>query len=243
MVDPPGLRVHRVQPRADLVHQQGRDVRQGVHVDQLEQRPPPPAGLAAHHRQGAHALHGEHEPHQQADGDHRRPHRPAIGAAVGLERLVQGHRVVLGLADAVDDAQGADEDLARGEGADQADADLPVEAQGGDGRLHEHGRRGPRRCARAGRRRRPGRLRTGRRPRPSCAAPAWRRRGPPRRAGPGAAPRRAHRAGAGSRPAPTAGCSGRRWWCRPWSGTCSCWSTPGARPRWPGGPCSWASRG
>ncbi len=49
---------------------------------------------------------------------------------------LQGERVGGGV-DAVEGAEGADDDLARDDGAEQADADLPVEAERADDGLDE----------------------------------------------------------------------------------------------------------
>jgi hypothetical protein len=86
----------------------------------------------AHHGDGGHALHGEGEEDEQGDG------------AAGSEILAQGFLQIqpVGIR-AVNGAQGADDGFARGERRDQADADLPIEAerldQGFNGAAHGAG--------------------------------------------------------------------------------------------------------
>jgi hypothetical protein len=98
------------------------------HVGELRQRPLPTVGFAAHHRNGGHALHGEGEEDQQRD-------RSAQRQLVAQGRL-QVEACDSGI-DSVQRAERGDDDFARGDRGQQADADLPVEAQRTDGGLDE----------------------------------------------------------------------------------------------------------
>ena len=79
--------------RADLVDEEADHVGQDVHVAEHEERPVPAAGFAADDRQRAHALHGQDEPDQQADGDQRRPDGLAGDGAVAGGVGVGAHGV------------------------------------------------------------------------------------------------------------------------------------------------------
>jgi hypothetical protein len=68
----------------------------------------------------------------QREPDERGVDRSAVGTTLGLDALAERDCLVVLLADAVDEPEGRDEDLAGGEGPDDADADLPVETEGGD---------------------------------------------------------------------------------------------------------------
>ncbi|HET9989205.1 MAG TPA: ferrous iron transporter B, partial [Kofleriaceae bacterium] len=91
---------------------------------------------AAHHGERAHALHREREEHHQRQPDEWRVRALAIGFLRGAQRLAQRLRGLVGVgADRIHDTERRHEHLACRERADQADADLPVEAERLDCRL------------------------------------------------------------------------------------------------------------
>src|SRR5207245_2025670 len=67
-----------------LKHHQTTHISQRVHINQHKHRPPPPARLTLHDRDRAHALHRQHEPHEQAESNQGRPHGLAVGVAIVL---------------------------------------------------------------------------------------------------------------------------------------------------------------
>src|ERR1039458_8984387 len=110
------------------VDDKGGAVGQHQHVEELDGGPLPTVGLAADDGHGGGALHGEGEEDHQGQ-------RAAEGHVVmegGLQVHGLGCRV-----GAVEGAHGADHDLAGQDAGEQADADLPVEAEGGNGGLDE----------------------------------------------------------------------------------------------------------
>src|SRR5688500_18454301 len=120
------------QPPPCLVHDQRAGVGERGHERKLEQRPLPAVRLAADDGDGGHALEGEDKVDEEAHGHEGGPDLPpGTRIDVAADLLAQG---LLGLllvirADAVDGGQSAHEDFAGGGSADQADTDLPVEAE------------------------------------------------------------------------------------------------------------------
>ena len=123
-----------------LVGEEGEEPGEGAHVGPLEEGPFPGVGLAADDGDGADALEGEDVEDHQGDGDEGRIDGRAVGVALGLEFLGEAAGGGVGfveVADVVHDGHGADEDFARGEGGDDADAHFPIESEWGDGGFDE----------------------------------------------------------------------------------------------------------
>src|SRR5262249_33244971 len=95
------------------------------------------AGFSADDRERAHALHRQHEPHEQTHRHEWRPDRLSIRIFVRNHLLAERFSVVLDVPDAVDDTHRRDEHFAGRERTDESDSHLPVEAQRLDRRLHE----------------------------------------------------------------------------------------------------------
>ena len=119
------------EPADDLEHDERGDIGEAGHVGDLEQRPFPTAGLAAHDRRGGKALRGEDVKHQQAGARRRVENRRAVGARGVAQRIVKRIGIFLGgfLAHAIDNRQRGNNRFARGERTQDADADLPVVTQ------------------------------------------------------------------------------------------------------------------
>src|SRR5690606_30791277 len=91
------------------------------HVAELQRGPFPAAGLALHRRDRGHALERECEEDEQGNS--------AAEIQVLLERVLDLDRALVGILDTVDGAERAHDHLTCGERRDQADTDLPVEAE------------------------------------------------------------------------------------------------------------------
>ena len=111
-----------------MIHREGCSVGQGEHVEELHGGPEPAVRFAADDGDGGCALHGEGEE------DHQRQ-RAAEGHVV-VQSGLQVERLRAGVG-AVKRSHGADHDFARQHAREQADADLPVEAERRNGRLDE----------------------------------------------------------------------------------------------------------
>src|SRR5262249_36351068 len=118
-----------------LVEAEASCVGENVHQDELQEGPAPGSGLALDHGEGAHALHGQYEPKHQRAGDERSPDRALIAITVCLHRGRESFGSFLRFGDAIGDAERAHEYFACSEGADEAYADLPVEAERSKRRL------------------------------------------------------------------------------------------------------------
>src|SRR5580658_2093533 len=111
-----------------VVDHEGRAPGEHEHVEELHGGPLPAVGFAADYGDGGRALHGEGEEDHEGE-------RAAEGHVVvesGLEGEGLGFRV-----GAVESAHGGDHDFAGEDAREQADADLPVEAERGDNRLND----------------------------------------------------------------------------------------------------------
>src|SRR5207248_8415944 len=75
-------------------------------------------------------------PDEKACGDEWSPDGAAVGVMIGAEGGGEGLGV-FGVAGAVGDGHGADENFAGGKSADEADAHFPVVAEGFDGRFDD----------------------------------------------------------------------------------------------------------
>ena len=102
-------------------------------IAERERGPAPAVGLARHDRERREALQREHEEHEQRGDRGWIEHgAPRARIDVGADRRAQrGVRV----ARRVDLRERRDDHLARGEAREQADADLPIEAERRDHRL------------------------------------------------------------------------------------------------------------
>ena len=134
MGHPDSMRVENVAGRLaeeghdNVVDDEGGGPGEDEHVGELDGGPLPAIGFAANDGHGGGALHGEGEE------DHQRQ-RAAEGHVV-MESGLQVHGLGGGVG-AIEGAHGADHDFAGQDARKQADADLPVEAEGRDGRLDE----------------------------------------------------------------------------------------------------------
>lgn len=126
---------------ADLVGEESAKVGEGGHVGELEEGPAPGVCFAADDGEGGHALHGEDVEDQEGEGGGEGEDGCAVGAGFFAHGLVEGLGLFVAVggffANAVDDGEGGDEDFACCEGAEEADADLPVIAEWFDGGFDE----------------------------------------------------------------------------------------------------------
>src|ERR1700739_2701165 len=104
----------------DVVYDKGGPVGQDEHVGELKGGPLPAVGFAADHGHGGGAWHGECEEDHQRDG--------SAELHVGVQGRLQMHALGFRIG-AVERAHGGDHDFARQHAGDEADADLPVEAE------------------------------------------------------------------------------------------------------------------
>ncbi len=117
-----------------MVGGEGGNPGEGRHVGPLEDGPLPAVGFAADNGDRADALECVDIEHHECKGGTKREDRGSVGMLLLAEDVRKCRRGAVGfrLAGVVDGGHGADEDLPGGEGADDADADLPVESEGLD---------------------------------------------------------------------------------------------------------------
>src|SRR5262249_55167028 len=119
---------------ADLIDEQGAQVRQAGHVGKREPRVPPGPGLTLDSRQGRAALAAEREKYHDRQGYCWRVDRAAVGPALCLHRLAQFYATLfLVAAKVINGAERGNDDLACRKTGQGRHADLPVPAQ----RAHE----------------------------------------------------------------------------------------------------------
>ena len=123
------------------MHQERRDPRDTRGVEEVEEHPAA-TGLATDGRKGRHAGEIEqnenHEPVSHSRGEDGLSDVRARTPGVGLQTLLQGRGVLVGIRIAVvEHAHGGDHNLLGGETRDEGDPHLPVEAEGTEDRRDE----------------------------------------------------------------------------------------------------------
>ena len=109
-----------------LVHNEAENPRSASHVERLEDRPFPAVRLALHHRDRAHALHGEDIKNHQCETHERREERAAIRPFRSQQRVAERGGIFVRCLRVEHHSHRGNENFPGRERTDQANANLPM---------------------------------------------------------------------------------------------------------------------